>query len=370
MSSPTPPITRYFGFLIGALVAIGAAGIGCSVYERITYRAYRLGIGGELLFTPYYLGRLALITLLVLLLIGGLYRLRDPESRIRHHTLSRAKRRAVYAMIATAAGCVALLVVNRALFRRLALEDGLVEWASALIPLAASGAFLYAFCRIVRAPSDARRSVALGLAALFGIFLFVIGMEEISWMQRVFGFATPEMFSANEQGETNLHNMHNSLYFNVAYRTAVFGGLIVLPLIVETAPANRLFEWIGDFLPRRFVLAVSAPLVGFEYNQWNFFLGPFLLVLAVTILACYAVAARRRGDRSETILFAVLAMFAVAVQFVFMARGPSVGSATWLIAEYRELFLALGLAVFTWEVTARLLARYSPARGSYQAFPA
>lgn len=354
------PLSRYFGFLIGTSIAIGAAGIGCSVYERLTYRAYRLGIGGDLLFTPYYLGRLALITMLVLLLVGGIYRLCDPGSPIFYHALSRAKQRVVYTMAAAAGVFVVLFAANRALFTRAAHEDGPVEWATALIPLAASAAFFFVFFRILRAPSNARRTVALGFTALFSGGLFVVGMEEISWMQRVFGFATPELFKANEKGETNLHNLYNTLYFNVLYRTAVFGGLIVLPFLAETAPKVRLFECVSDFLPSRFVLAISAPLVGFEYHQWNFFLAPFLLVLATGILVCYAIAAWRRGDRSEAILFSVLALFVIAAQGVFMWQGAGAGLAAWYIAEYRELLMAAGLAVFSAETISRLATRYPP----------
>jgi len=44
----------------------------------------------------------------------------------------------------------------------------------------------------------------------FGVFYIVCAGEEISWGQRVFGWETPESFAdANEQGETNLHNLEH-----------------------------------------------------------------------------------------------------------------------------------------------------------------
>ena len=43
---------------------------------------------------------------------------------------------------------------------------------------------------------------------LLGLLFFVLVGEEISWGQRIFGFATPEgMEEKNIQGEFNLHNM-------------------------------------------------------------------------------------------------------------------------------------------------------------------
>jgi hypothetical protein len=359
MNSRPSNVVRYFVFLIGALFIIGAAVVACSVYERSVTSEFRLGIGAAPHFTPYYLGRLAAIVLLSLLLVAGIYRLRDGAAAIQDHALSAPQRIAAYVMLLVTAACVGLFIVNPTLFYDIAQEDGPVEWPSALLPLAASAAFVYAFWRVLRSERrDGRRRVALAFTAFFAVVLFVIGMEEISWMQRVFGTATPEIFQGNEQQETNLHNMYSSLVFNIVYRTGVFGGLFVLPFLAETAPKNALFDWIGEFLPNRFVLAMSAPLAGFDYNFWNFVAGPLLLALAVLILLFYAKAARERGDRAEMTLFGVLAAFVIVSQAIFLAAPASFAANTWTISEYRELFLAAGLAVYSWETTRRLVARY------------
>jgi hypothetical protein len=68
--------------------------------------------------------------------------------------------------------------------------------------------------------------------------LFVIGMEEISWGQRLFGFATPERLAeANWQAEFNFHNVQTDLSETVYY----FGAgifLIVLPLLRDLVPVS------------------------------------------------------------------------------------------------------------------------------------
>jgi hypothetical protein len=352
---------RYFAFLAGALIVIAVALVGCSLYERSTSGEYRLGIGAAPHFTLYYQLRLAGIALLVLLVIAGLRRLRGAGA-LRHRVLSTSRQAIVYLLLAAAAGWTALFVVDPGHFRAIALEDGPIEWASALLPLASSAAFLWAFHGVLRSERrDAGRRVALVMTALFAAVLFIIGMEEISWMQRIFDVPTPALFQGNEQQETNLHNMYSSLLFNLIYRTGVFGGLIVLPFLAETAPKNALFEGIRDFLPDRFVLAASAPLAGFDYNTLNFFLGPLLLLTTLAILLVHAKAAWERADLEETRLFVMLALFVLASQAVFLAS-PANFSDTWVISEYRELLLAVGLAVFTGVVTARLRARYGSAR--------
>lgn len=52
-----------------------------------------------------------------------------------------------------------------------------------------------------------RKIVPITIISLLALFFFVLGGEEISWGQRIFGWATPEIFSGNVQHETNLHNL-------------------------------------------------------------------------------------------------------------------------------------------------------------------
>src|SRR5262245_28420319 len=115
---------RFFGFLTIALLVLGAAVVGFTLYERFALGASRLGTATLPLFTPYYLGRLAAIALLVLVAIAGLYRLRDPATRLHSRGLSTSKRRAVYGFLAVAMAFVILFAVEPAHFHRIALEDG------------------------------------------------------------------------------------------------------------------------------------------------------------------------------------------------------------------------------------------------------
>lgn len=65
------------------------------------------------------------------------------------------------------------------------------------------------------------------------IFFFMCAGEEISWAQRVFGFATPEsMLAKNEQEEFNLHNLHYE-HFHPADIASLFMQFfgIVLPVL-------------------------------------------------------------------------------------------------------------------------------------------
>ena len=93
-----------------------------------------------------------------------------------------------------------LLTLSPWSFRNLLSEDGLVENLTALSAFLAGGLlFAAAWMEKRRLPRIA--FLVGGLAMAF------LGGEEISYGQRIFGFATPDFLSSNNQGESNFHNM-------------------------------------------------------------------------------------------------------------------------------------------------------------------
>lgn len=117
-------------------------------------------------------------------------------------------------------------------------EDHPLEWSGALAFLLAGGLFAVTARRLRR-----RNLLVVGLA----LMLVLIGFEEISWGQRIFGFATPEgLNDANVQDEFNLHNIegvHGSIR---ALGLLVLAGICyVLPAADRLSPsAHRLLRQI------------------------------------------------------------------------------------------------------------------------------
>jgi hypothetical protein len=348
---------RYFGFLFAALALMLALFFGFSLYEWGVLGETQLGMRKAPAYAPYYIGRFATEILLSLLLAAGLYMLRASGSGIDKKRMPSSKRRIAWFLLMLAAVSAGLFAVDARLYNRLSLEDHALEWVSALLPLAASAAFAVAFIRVARAPQrDVRRRVALVLCASFAVTLFVVGMEEISWLQRVFEITTPAMFAENQQHEMNLHNMH-SIVFGQSYKIAMFAGLVLLPFVAETAPHNKLFDVFQDFLPSRFIFAISAPWTAFNYNEWNFMASQLFVTLALTILGCYMKAAWERFDTRELALFGASALLILIVQPLFLALGARFVR-MWDASEYVELFIAIGLTFYTAETIMRLAARY------------
>jgi hypothetical protein len=132
-------------------------------------------------------------------------------------------------------------------------EDSLFESLTAVFALAA--AILFA-AGGVRAGKGLARAAALAL----GLGFLFIGLEEISWGQRILGWTTPAGWGAiNYQGEANLHNLFNPV-LPLAYLVfnAVLTVLLFLAGKLRSIAARRpRTAGLAGLIP-----AAEAPLFG------------------------------------------------------------------------------------------------------------
>lgn len=246
------------------------------------------------------------------------------------------------------AGCavIALLIVDRALFHAMAGEDLALEWASALLLFAGGFLFLAAALRRRRIANGAALDLLI-LIGFGGLFL-LIAMEEISWGQRVIGFETPgAMAEINWQSEFNFHNLQTDLS-ELGYYLGTGILLIALPLVKETLPHWWPVRRFGAFMPDRTVALISAPMLFLSYGHWNLLPIQFLAIFGALTMAVFARSARLRGDGAEAALFAVMSAVILAGQIAVLLLGPSMVE-IFDATEYREFFIALGLACFAWQ---------------------
>jgi len=336
---------------IVAAAALGLAGlIAFTLYEAV---ALGLPVAREepARFDLYHAGRSFFALIVSGLLVAALVRARARPSSLGVESCSLAPM--ILAGLALAAGCAAtaLFAVDPAAFHAHAQEDRPLEWASAGL-LAAAGA-LFAFAALRQFLAKARRNwPALVLGGGLAAVLLVMAMEEISWGQRLFGFATPETLAEmNWQGEFNFHNIQTDLSELVYYAgAAIFLGL--LPLLRDLVPPAAAAHPLFAFVPRRGVALVGAPLVWFNYGHWNLLPVQLGTMLALFALLAFARGAARRGDQIEQTLFLLAATAAVGGQALFLAFGP------WMIelpdaTEYKEFFIALGFAWYALTATRR-----------------
>lgn len=122
-------------------------------------------------------------------------------------------------------------------------EDRAIEWLTFSFFLGAALATL-ALVRNHAARMNRRiLCILLGLS----VFYVVCAGEEISWGQRVFGFATPEaIIEHNQQQEFNIHNLR----LPVLHPRDIFGLYvylygIALPLLIGWRSRSRSLNWQG-----------------------------------------------------------------------------------------------------------------------------
>lgn len=163
-----------------------------------------------------------------------------------------------------------LLFPLRDAYRALLVEDGPIEW-------------LQFGCLVLLAPIYVWLTVNLrrrGLPWLAGLYLvaavgvvFIAG-EEISWGQRLLGWATPEGIAAiNKQGETNIHNVGLILrVFNAATMTIALLA-VVLPIARWAIWPDRGRSLIAYALIPPIALAPAFALA-FAYRAMRFIILP------------------------------------------------------------------------------------------------
>ena len=157
------------------------------------------------------------------------------------------------------AGAGILAVPFRTAYRLLANEDGIAEWLQVVLIVVC----LLAYVRIgwVLWRSGHRALALLFFTGAAGMFF--VGGEEISWGQRIFGWATPDVLEdINNQGESNIHNIGPLLrIFNLVV-LAVSLAAIVAPLARWTIWRERL-RGVAGYL---FVPPVALiPAFGFAF---------------------------------------------------------------------------------------------------------
>ena len=297
-------------------------------------------------FAPHFLVQSLFLLAACAWLVVALVQARSPSSSLESDRAAPVGLLAGLAAMVAAAAATLLLVADPLTFHAVAQEDRPLEWASALLLLAGSG--LLALGALRRRGGRVTVLMAVGLCGA----LAILGMEEISWGQRLFGFVTPEKLAeVNWQQEFNLHNVQTDLFETLYYAGAAL-FLIALPLLRDLLPVSVTAHPLLAFVPRREIALLSAPLVWFDYGHWDLYVIQLGAMLALFALPAWAWAARRRGDHTEAAVFVLAAVGLVIGKLAFLAWGSSVIDLP-DPTEYKEFFSALGFAAYAVNVAAR-----------------
>lgn len=166
--------------------------------------------------------------------------------------------------VAVLAATYVYAVLGRPVYETIFAEDGPPEYLTAALCFTGVAAYLVALRRYLLQSDRMVIPVAFMLLG-FTLSLF-LGLEEISYGQRIFGWATPEAMAANIQHESNLHNFLSYSELDVIEwlgSAAVFVTCCVIIFIRATSNWRML-----KFAPEANLLPLTAGVAVFASYGW------------------------------------------------------------------------------------------------------
>lgn len=235
-----------------------------------------------------------------------------------------------------------LCVVFPETARILGEEDNLIEWLSFALLFLSLGMIVSIFLKGLVSLKD-NRLVYLALL-LFAFLLFFMGMEEISWGQRLFGLQTPETFRGNSQNELNLHNFVTT-EADTLYYIGICFLLIIIPYLKLCFPIVFSRDFFKIFVPGPFIIIIGVLPFAFHYHKWNLLFTQMWFFSALVITVILAFSQKRLKTGSYYLLTSFLISF---IQLTFLVGDdPSSVLVSGRVAEYKELISQTALLVYS-----------------------
>ena len=333
--------------LIAGLALACVAGTDAMYNGRSFFRQ-----GAPTLFDAYFIGRMVVSAVLGGALVVAIYRARDASSVMATGAWGGAGGApAALASVILAAGLGVTLLLDPATFSWLAREDSLAETASAFLLLGGCATLLWAASVLWRNGKGRRAGIVP--AILLAGLLFLIGMEELSWMQRLLDVKTPEWLKEiNDQQETNFHNTA-TFAAEVSYYLGGFVVLALVPFVMDAAPRTRLSLRYAAFDAGRFVVVAGAMTTMFSAKFWDIQLAQVAFFGSIAGLVVYALLLARARRFGEVALFVFAALVLVVIGPATLISHPTMVRG-WDDTEIKEFLLAFGLAFYAIQTSRRL----------------
>lgn len=244
---------------------------------------------------------------------------------------------------------IGLFLIDAFAFSSLCREDKVIEYATAIIFIFCSIGFGKIAWQIFNIHSGGF-SVIFWISILLAFTFFLIGMEEISWFQRILKFNTTEFFEKNLQQEMNLHNFATREVENLFYFFSVV-FFIIIP--------NVSLKWINPDGSKKISLIVpgiasfysASVFIAYNYDMWNISLIQYGYYLALFIFIYYFHTIAKLGI--NLLMPGIILLIYISTQVIILITGMN-QIRIWDFTEYKELFIALSFFIYCLEVFYRL----------------
>lgn len=184
-------------------------------------------------------------------------------------------------------------------------------------------------------------------------------MEEVSWFQRHIGIETTEFFlEHNMQNEMNLHNLSTNFSEQVYY-TGAFILLTVLPFFRDNMA--KLLDYLNlaslkILLPQAWLILPFIITHAFvRLSNFTWVTTSITSLACMVILASLIITAYQQGKKvllGHTIAVTILFLFTTG--FFVTMNHSAIGVFAWIATEYREFFIAWGIAAYAISILYQL----------------
>src|SRR3989338_8900026 len=191
--------------------------------------------------------------------------------------------------------------------------------------------YFMAFILSVGAIFIDRRSFLKPGYILMATGFFFIGMEEISWGQRLFDIETPGiLYKLSSQSELNLHNVVDCFPLLPVFCTVVLAWAVVLPIFTSRMP--KLKELCSRFgIPQApAYIQFFRPFVCCEVSELTL---SFAFVLLTEDIFIQALSSTAFWKITHTALITILIVLTFALTGLFVFSGA--GSKKWADRFYQ-----------------------------------
>ncbi len=311
--------------------------------------------------SPVYLIRSTVIFISVFALFWGLIDRNRPKLILVENYGIPIERSSILGTLSTSVIFLLLFIFKPWFFNTLSLEDGLIEWGSALLLFSSCIIFVVSVS-MCRHNANIPKVTKFTLAFLALVF-FIIAMEEISWFQRVIEIETPKILKGHHQDEMNLHNLATNYIENIYYFGA-FLFLVILPFMRLIFPHLSDNNYLRLFVARPFIGIIGTVACAYNFDMWNIIFTQISFFSSVVILFAFAIFS---GDWHERYLILLTIFIVVSTQVLFLSNGVKF-SRLWEVTEYKEFFIPLVFFIYSLDVFNSINQLSLSRNGTLQSF--
>lgn len=253
---------------------------------------------------------------------------------------------------------VLLFILKPQLSDWLGQEDFVVENITAISALVAALIIsVLAFKRLFR------NKKTFIVALLMSLGFFIIGMEEISWGQRVFNIESGQFFlDNNDQDEINFHNLHTDLTMALFY-IVTFLAFVIIPFFkdffVSILKKLKLKE-LQVFIPSYWITIIFASSVGFTVLNPGSQYQTISLIVTLMVLVYFLFNKLDSVTEYRPAIILTLIITLIVVSVVVSLPYEELGVRPWFYTEWREMLVCITILVYSIDLAFRVeTARFS-----------